>query len=151
MSGLEMGKPLSMDLRARALAAVDAGMSRRAAARRFGVGVSSVIRWDAARRATGCFAPKAQGGDTRSQRIEMRGDEVMAAFDEERDQTLVELSERLAARGIATSKSALSRFFRRRGITRKKRPATPSSRTGQTFCASGAPGSTASRTSTPSA
>ena len=40
-----MGKPLSMDLRARALAAVDAGMSRRVAARRFGVGVSSVIRW----------------------------------------------------------------------------------------------------------
>lgn len=38
MLGLEMGKPLSMDLRARALAAVDAGMSRRAAARRFDVG-----------------------------------------------------------------------------------------------------------------
>ncbi|MEM9317351.1 MAG: IS630 family transposase, partial [Pseudomonadota bacterium] len=36
-----MGKPLSMDLRARALAAVNAGLSRRAAARRFGVGVSS--------------------------------------------------------------------------------------------------------------
>ena len=76
-----MGKPLSMDLRARALSAVDAGMSRRGAARRFGVGVSSVIRWDAARRRTGSFAPKAQGGDTRSRRIEAR------------DQTLVELCE----------------------------------------------------------
>ena len=61
-----MGKPLSMDLRARALAAVDAGMSRRAAAGRFGVGVSSVIRWDATRRATGCFMPKAQGGTVRA-------------------------------------------------------------------------------------
>ena len=116
MLGLEMGKPLSMDLRARALAAVDAGMSRRAAAKRFGVGVSSVVRWDATRRATGCFAPKAQGGDTRSQRIEARGDEVMVTFEEERDQTLVELCERLAARGI----------------TRKKRPAMPSSRTART-------------------
>jgi transposase len=35
-----MGKPLSMDLKGRALAAVDAGMSRRAAASRFGVSVS---------------------------------------------------------------------------------------------------------------
>jgi transposase len=65
-----MGKTLSMDLRARALAAVDSGMSRRAAAGRFGVSVSSVIRWDAARRLTGVFAPKPQGGDTRSRRIE---------------------------------------------------------------------------------
>jgi len=132
MMGFGMGKPLSMDLRARALAAVDAGMSRRAAAKRFGVGVSSVIRWDAARRATGAFAPKAQGGDMRSRRLEARGDEVMTVFEEERDQTLVELCERLAARGIATSKSALSRFFHRRGITRKKRPGTPSSRTVRT-------------------
>ena len=120
MLGLEMGKPLSMDLRARALAAVDAGMSRRAAAKRFGVGVSSVIRWDAARRATGSFAPKAQGGDMRSERIEARVDEVLGAFEEERDQTLVELCYRLAARGVTTSKSSLSRFFQRRGITRKK-------------------------------
>lgn len=127
-----MGKPLSMDLRARALAAVDAGMSRRAAAGRFGVSVSSVIRWDAARRATGGFAPKAQGGDMRSRRIEARAAEVMAAFEEERDQTLVELRARLTAGGIATSKSGLSRFFQRRGITRKKRPATPSSRIART-------------------
>jgi len=132
MMGFGMGKPLSMDLRARALAAVDAGMSRRAAAKRFGVGVSSVIRWDAARRATGAFAPKAQGGDMRSRRLEARGDEVMTAFEEERDQTLEELCDRLAARGIATSKSALSRFFQRRGITRKKRLAMPSSKTAQT-------------------
>ncbi|MGV6848888.1 MAG: IS630 transposase-related protein [Marinibacterium sp.] len=132
MLGLDMGRPLSMDIRTRALAAVDAGMSRRGAAKRFGVGVSSVIRWDAARRATGSFAPKAQGGDTRSHRIEARGNEVMAAFEEERDQTLAELCERLAARGIATSKSGLARFFQRRGITRKKRPATQSSRTART-------------------
>jgi transposase len=74
-----------MDLRARTLAAVDAGMSRRAAAQRFGVGVSSVLRRDAARRATGAFAPKAQGGDMRSRRLEARSAEVMTAFEEERD------------------------------------------------------------------
>lgn len=121
--GLELGKPLYMKLPAPALAAVDAGMNRRAAAGRFGVGVSSVIRWDAARRATGDFAPKAQGGDMRSRRLEARVAEVMTAFEDERDQTQLELCERLAARGISTSKSALSRFFLRRGITRKRREA----------------------------
>jgi transposase len=127
-----MGKPLSMDLRRRALAAVDAGMSRRAAAGRFGVSVSSVIRWDAQRRATGSFEPKPQGGDTRSRRIEARHADVMAAFEEERDQSLEELRARLAERGVAASSSALSRFFRRHGMTRKKRPDMRSSRTVRT-------------------
>jgi transposase len=125
-----MGKPLAMDLRKRALAAVDAGMSRRAASGRFGVSVSSVIRWDAQRRATGDFSPKPQGGDTRSRRIEARHAEVMAAFEEARDQSLEELRVRLADRGVATSSSALSRFFQRHGMTRKKRPDMQSSRTG---------------------
>lgn len=132
MLGFDMGKPLSMDLRARALAAVDAGMSRRSAASRFGVSVSSVIRWDAARRATGSFAPKPQGGDTRSHRIEARRIEVMEAFEEERDQTLEELATRLAALGISASGPALSRFFQRNGITRKRRSPMRSSRTART-------------------
>ena len=62
-----MGKPLSIDLRVRALAAVDAGLSRRAAAERFGVSASSVIRWDQARRERGDPGPKSQGGDRTSQ------------------------------------------------------------------------------------
>lgn len=119
ISGQQMGKPLSMDLRARALAAVDGGLSRRAAARHFGVSVSSVIRSDAARRATGRFEPKPQGGDMRSRRIEARHLDVMAAFTEESDQTLEELCGLLAERGIATSTSSLSRFFQRHGVTRK--------------------------------
>ena len=127
-----MGKPLSVDLRARALGAVDEGMSRRAAARRFGVSESSVIRWDAARRATGSYEPKPQGGDMRSRQIEGRHAEVMAAFEAESDQTLEELRDRLAGLGVATSTSALSRFFRRHRITRKKRPGTRSSRIART-------------------
>lgn len=121
-----------MDLRARALAAVDGGISRRAAAGRFGVSMSSVIRWDAARRETGSFAPKPQGGDTRSRRIEAQRAIVMAAFEAERDQSLEELHARLAELGVTASTSALSRFFQRHGLTRKKRPATRSSRTGPT-------------------
>jgi transposase len=127
-----MGKPLSMDLRGRALAAVDAGMSRRAATGRFGVSVSSVIRWDAQRRTIGSFEPKPQGGDMRSRRIEARHGDVMAAFEEARDQSLEELRVRLAERGVAASSSALSRFFHRHGMTRKKRPDTRSNRTART-------------------
>ena len=121
-----------MDLRGRTLAAVDDGMSRRAAAGRFGVSVSSVIRWDATRRATGGYAPKPQGGDMRSRRIEGERSAVMAALEEERDQSLEELRARLAGRGIVASTSALSRFFQRHGLTRKKNPGTRSSRAGPT-------------------
>jgi transposase len=40
-----MAKALSVDLRSRVVDAVEAGASCRAAATRFGVGVSSAIRW----------------------------------------------------------------------------------------------------------
>lgn len=116
----ETGKFLSIDLRARVLTAVDGGMSRRAAARHSGVSASSVIRWDAAGRETGSFEPKPEGGDMRSRRIEEQRAEVMRAFAEERDQTLEELRTRPRDRGVVASTSALSRFFHRRGITRKK-------------------------------
>lgn len=40
-----MAKPLSEDLRSRLIAAVNGGLSRRAAAKRFGVGAATAIRW----------------------------------------------------------------------------------------------------------
>jgi transposase len=81
----------------------------------------------------GSFAPKPQGGDTRSRQIEAQRAVVIAAPEEERDHSLEELRTRLATRGVATSTSPLSRFFARHGLTRKKRPATRSNRTGPTF------------------
>ena len=49
-----MSRPASMDLRERVVSAVvEDGMSRNAAAARFGVGVSSAIRWVARFYATG--------------------------------------------------------------------------------------------------
>ena len=85
-----MGKPLSMDLRSRALAAVDEGMSCRAAATRFGVSASTVIRWRDQRRSTCGYAAKPQGGDTRSRRIKAHQDTVLALHGACRDITLVE-------------------------------------------------------------
>lgn len=127
-----MGQPLSMDLRSRLLAAVDTGMSCRSAAARFGVAPSTAIRWQAQRRATGSFAPKPQGGDTRSRRVEEHGEKILALWEARKDITLDELRVELSGIGLAVANSTLHRFFVRHGITRKKRPATRSSRTGPT-------------------
>lgn len=124
-----MGKPLSMDLRSRALAAVDGGMSCRASAVRFGVAAATVIRWHDQRRSTGGYAAKAQGGDTRSRRIEAHRETVLALHEARRDITLNELRRELSQAGVTVAISTLHRFFARHGITRKKRPATRSSRT----------------------
>ena len=86
-----MVQPLSMDLRSRLLAAVDDGMSCRGAAARFGVAPSTAIRWHARRRETGSFAPRPQGGDMRSWRVEERSDDILALWAARKDITLEEL------------------------------------------------------------
>jgi len=117
-----MGHPLSCDLRDRALSAVDGGMSRRAAAQRFGVSAASVIRWDQLRRRQGHARPKPQGGDKTSHRIEAQAETILAAVQRQPDITLKELRVVLAGRGVSVSVSSLWRFFDRHGITLKKRP-----------------------------
>jgi transposase len=124
-----MGQPLSMDLRTRLLAAIDAGMSCRGAAARFGVAPSTAIRWRVQRRATGSVAPKQQGGDRRSRRVEARRKDILALWEARKDITLDELRVHLAGMGLVVANSTLHRFFVRHGITRKKRPATLPSRT----------------------
>jgi transposase len=58
-----MGRPYSMDLRERAVAAVEReGMSRQAAARRFGVAPSTVITWVRQFRQKGHVNPGQMGG-----------------------------------------------------------------------------------------
>lgn len=117
-----MGHPLSCDLRDRALAAVDAGLSRRGAAERFGVSAASVIRWDQLRRLQGHARPKPQGGDKTSHRIEAHAEVILEAVQVQPDITLKELRALLAGRGVGVAVSTLWRFFDRRGITLKKRP-----------------------------
>ena len=123
-----MPKPLSYDLRARVLAAVDGGLSCRQAAERFGVSPSSAIRWQALRRAGGDARPKPSGGDRLSHRTEAHAALIQAALDEVGDIALTELKARLAEQGASTSVASLWRYFRRHKITRKKRPLTPKNR-----------------------
>lgn len=123
---------LSMDLRVRVLAAIDDGISCRAAAARFDVAPSTAIRWQAQRRATGSVAPKPRGGDMRSRRVEERAGDILAIWEARKDITLEELRLALAETGLAVSVASLHRFFVRRGMTRKKRLAMQSSKTGPT-------------------
>lgn len=123
-----MGQPLSMDLRVRLIAAIDEGMSCRAAAARFGVAPSTAIRWHAQRRDVGHFEPKAQGGDMRSHHVEARASDILELWEANRDITLEELRAGLSKIGLVVSIASLHRFFKRHGMTRKKRRAMPSNR-----------------------
>ena len=116
-----MTRPLSNDLRRRVIEAVDGGMTRRAAAERYGVAVSSAIKWVQAWRHTGSFEPRPQGGDNRSHRIEAYAAEILALVEETPDMTLAEIAARLEAEHrLKVAQSTVWRFFDRRGITFKK-------------------------------
>ena len=116
-----MAKPLSEDLRIRLIVAVEAGMSRRAAAERFGVAVASAIRWVHAWRTTGATRARPQGGDHRSFRIEAYKDVILASIEARVDITLVELADLLRSEhGASFAPSTIWRFLDRHGITFKK-------------------------------
>ena len=123
-----MSKALSLDLRVRVLAAVAGGMSHRAAGERFGVSAASVSRWRTRQREQGDVRPKELGGDRRSQHIDAHKDTVLAALGPDRDLTIEETRQALAARGLVFGFGTLHRFFRRHEITRKKRPLMRASR-----------------------
>lgn len=128
-----MVKYLSEDLRVRVIEAVGAGASRRQAAARFGVSVSSAIRWVAEWRTNGRTAPRVQGGDRRSDRVEAEAAFLLERVSETPDVTLAELREALwRERGLRVAVSTLWRFFDRRRITLKKRRRMPPSRSAPT-------------------
>lgn len=123
-----MARSLSKGLRDRVVRAVDEGASRREAAGRFGVSAASVVRWCARARDRGGASARPQGGDRRSHVREAQAGLIDQLLAETPDQTLMELRNALAGRGVWTTHTSLWRFFRRHGVTRKKRPPTPRSR-----------------------
>ena len=116
-----MGKTLSEDLRIRVIAAIDGGLSRNAAASRFGVAVATAVRWARAWRETGATTAKPKGGDLRSHRIEAYRDAIFAAVAAKPDITLAELAELLRREhDTHFATSTIWRFFARHGVTLKK-------------------------------
>jgi len=116
-----MAKPLSEDLRVRIVAAVNGGMSRRAAAERFGVSAASAVRFAKEWAESGSVTAKPQGGDQRSHRIEAHRDFILSAIEAKPDLTLEEIAALLkSSRGVSFAPSSVWRFLDRHAITFKK-------------------------------
>ncbi len=113
---------LSVDLRQRVVEAVlGGGLSRNAAAKRFGVSIASAVRWVKRFETTGRISPAPSGGDRRSGRIEAQRDYLLGLIRRTPDITLLEIQERLITNcGERFSVSVLWRFFDRHGMTFKK-------------------------------
>lgn len=109
-----------MDSRERVIAAIDGGLSCRAAAAHFGVSAASAIRWRQLTVRTGKAVPRRPGEDSRSKRIEAHHDFIRALIAANVDLTLDEVRAALAAQGTSVSVAAVWRFFDRHKITRKK-------------------------------
>ena len=116
-----MHGPYPGELRVRVIRFVEGGGSRREAAEQFDVGVSSAIRWVQRFDDDGTSEPMPRGGSTSP--LEKHSERILALIREQPDLTLNEIVSVLHRRRIPGSRSALSRFFARHGITFKKKPA----------------------------
>jgi len=119
-----MGRPLSNDLRERVVGAVLAGESCRAVAARFGVAVSSVVKWSQRQRATGSVAPGKMGGH-RKPVLEPHRAFILERIAQTSHLTLHRLKDELAAHGVIVSHNAIWMFMRREGLRFKKKPVRP--------------------------
>jgi transposase len=123
-----MPAPYSGDLRDRVAAAVGSGTSARAAAGRFGVSVSTAIRWAQRLRAEGHAQARPMGGDRRSRLTEHRA-VVLELIAKQPDLTLQEIRGALAAgHRITIGLTSVWRFLKGHKVTLKKRVCTPPNR-----------------------
>jgi transposase len=107
-------------------------MSRRAAARRYEISESVAVKWLERFEEVGSREPVGHGGH-RSSKLMAHRDFLEAARTEKPDITLQALCQRLLVeRGVNAGTSMMSRFFRRVGVTFKKRRSSRASRIGRT-------------------
>ena len=114
-----MHGPYPGELRVRVIDFVEGGGSRRGAAEQFEVSVSSAIRWMQRFREDGTCESMPRGGSTSP--LEEYSRQILAFISAQPDFSLREIVSALHKRGIPGSRSALSRFFARHGITIKKK------------------------------
>jgi transposase len=116
-----MPRPYSEDLRERVVEAVATGASRRGAAERFQIGVSSAVRWMQRVAQSGNSAAHPSGGSTSP--LEQHAAFLLALIEEQPDLTLDEIVARMRAANLSGSRSAVARFYARHRISFKKKPA----------------------------
>ena len=116
-----MGVCRSTDLRVRVVEAIAAGSSRRAAAQRFAVSVSSAIRWSARAASEGTPRPRKQGRPAGKGPLADHLDHLVGVVEAVPDITMPELAARLLAeRGVVAANASLSKLLCRAGFTYKK-------------------------------
>ncbi len=127
-----MPAPLSHDLRDRIVRAVEGGSSIRQAALRFAVSPSAAVKLMRRFRASGSPAPARFGGHRRPI-LEPHQALVRSILDAQSDISLVEIQAELRRHGIVVgATSTIGRWLKRAGLTHKKSPSKPPSRTGRT-------------------
>ena len=119
-----MTAALSNDLRERVVQAIEAGESCRSVAARFGVSVSSAVKWSQRYRATGSVAPGKMGGH-RKRVLEPHRAFIIEQLRQTPHLTLHGLKAELAARGVKVSHDTVWRFVRREGLRFKKNAVRP--------------------------
>lgn len=114
-----MAKPLSMDIRDRAMARLDAGETVRKAAEALSVAPSSVVKWSQRRRVTGSAAPGKMGGHVPRK---IGGDQAawLRARMAEAPFTLRGLVVELAERGLRVDYHTMWNFVHADGLSFKK-------------------------------
>ena len=116
-----MVQAISNDLRKRIVKAVEGGLSRNKASKRFDVAVSTVVNLMTHVKETGSIVPKKIGGYCKPKLLVHDG-QVRALVTATPDATVEELVAALGKLGIATSRSALDWHFGRIGWSFKKNP-----------------------------
>jgi len=115
-----MAKPYSIDLRERVVAAVEEeGLSRHAAAARFGVSASAAIKWVQRFQATGSVAPARMGGRRPKKIVGDHRDWLVARTGEE-DFTIRGLVAELAERGLKVDYRTMWDFLHAEKLSYKK-------------------------------
>lgn len=123
-----MGKPYSMDLRERVMAAIESGMSTHQAAARFSIGIATAGAWARLKRAKGEVTPARQGKPKGSV-LDPHADFIFDLIRAVPDITLEEIAEHLAEEcGVRVVSTAVWKFLDRHDMTHKKRPLTRASR-----------------------
>ena len=115
-----MSRSYSTDLRVRVIKSISGGLTRRKAAARFGVGVSTAVKWYQRYRDTGEIAARKQGQPGGS-KLDAHEAFILALVRERADISLAEIAARLAEkRAVSACPAKVWYFFERRGISFKK-------------------------------
>ena len=113
-----MPRAYSADMRARVIARVESGASRREAAEHYEVSASTAVIWVRCFRETGRCNAKPRGGSISP--LEEHAEFLLALIEEQPDLTLDEVVSAMRKHKIAGSRTAVWRLFQRHKITFKK-------------------------------